>query len=115
MSGREGTEAWRLRELTELETLPDYQEAQFGWRGRGAGPGPDVEAGGQPKGPRSTPTATRSSTPFRRAGRPQKARRPAVAVGPRQEGKRGASQQADVDWRFANFLMQQFDVQTMRR
>ncbi|AMV17976.1 alpha-2-macroglobulin family protein [Planctomyces sp. SH-PL14] len=115
MSGREGTEAWRLQELTDLETLPDYQEGQFGWQGRGRGRGRMWGGGGQPKGAPvdadGNPVYYTVPESWEAAKSDGERWRWALA----QEGKRGARQQADVDWRFANFLMQQFDVQTMRQ
>ncbi|MBL8851564.1 MAG: alpha-2-macroglobulin, partial [Planctomycetaceae bacterium] len=49
--GREGSEAWRLQALTDLATLPDYDEAQHwrrGWGGGSAAKGAPVDADGNP-------------------------------------------------------------------
>jgi len=115
MFDRQGGEAWQLQALTDLATLPDYEEAGYGrpMRGRGrmwmgprggAGKGAPVDSEGKPVFhtlPESWEAAKSDGQRWRWALE--------------QEAKLGESQRADVEWRFANFLIQQFDVQTMQQ
>ncbi len=93
-------EAWRLQYLTDLNELPDYE------RGLGLLP---------PSRPvrRSTPTATRSSTTCPRASRRPK---PTASGGGGACSRRSSSnpqRRNAVRMQFAEFLWNQFGVQTM--
>jgi len=100
---RRGTsEAWRLQYLTDLATLPDYEEGYYGRYG-GRGPrGAPVDADGNPVFyhiPKSWETAASDGERWRWALM--------------QAAECGPGKKRSADWRFANFLWNQFDVQTM--
>ena len=106
MGNRGYNQAWRLQYLSDLSTLPDYEDGYYGdwyYYGRGGGRGGAGERG-------------------RHAGLPQAAqeleggrqRRRAVALVPAawsQEADTGRS--GEVKFLFAQFLQNQFGVQTM--
>jgi len=49
LGNRGYNEAWRLQYLTDLATLPDYEEGYYGWYGRGGSPrGAPVDGDGNP-------------------------------------------------------------------
>ncbi len=116
MFDRQGGEAWQLQDLTDLTTLPDYEQGGYGrpFRGRGRGgffprgggngKGAPVDADGKPVFhtlPESWDAATTDGQRWRWALE--------------QEAKLSDVRRADVEWRFANSLIQQFDVQTMQQ
>jgi hypothetical protein len=100
--------AWRLQELTDTTKLPDYDEAQqFGWRGRGRGGA----------------SATKGA-PVDEAGNPLLYKIPASWKDAANDGERWRwlleetakvvpTKRAQIDYLWANFLQQQFGVQTM--
>jgi uncharacterized protein YfaS (alpha-2-macroglobulin family) len=107
MFGRQGGEAWQLQDLTDLAKLPDYEEGyrgrRFGWGG-GNGKGAAVDADGNPVFhtlPESWEAAKTDGQRWRWSLE--------------QEAKIDANRRADVEWRFAQYLIQQFDVQTMQQ
>jgi len=100
---RRGTsEAWRLQYLTDLATLPDYEEGYYGGYG-GRGPrGAPVDADGNPVFyhiPKSWEEAASDGERWRWALM--------------QAAECGPAKKRSADWRFANSLWNQFDVQTM--
>ncbi len=98
-------EAWRFQELTDLSTLPDYEENQWGWRGPwggGENKGAPVDAEGNPvlyAIPASWDAAKNDGERWRFALESAARLRP--------------DQREYADWVFANFLHEQFGVQTM--
>ncbi len=104
-------EAWRLQALTDLATLPDYEEGnQWGWRGRGFG---GMHGGGDSKG-----------APVDADGNPVFHHIPKSWDDAKSDGERWRwmltqavefdnKLRNEVDFTFANFLHQQFGVQTM--
>ncbi len=100
---REGGAAWRLQDLTDLDTLPDY-EIGYPW-GRGhQGQGAAVDADGNPiyhTVPASFAAATSDGQRWRWC----------LA----QMSEHVAALSAEADWTFALFQHQQFGVQTMRQ
>jgi len=102
MGQRGYNEAWRLQYLTDLATLPDYEEGYNGWYG-GRGPrGAPVDADGNPvyyHVPKSWETAASDGERWRWA-----------LV---QAAECGPGTKHSADWQFAEFLLNQFGVQTM--
>ncbi len=105
----QGVEAWRLQSLTDLATLPDYEEGnQFWGRGRGWGggggdsKGAAVDADGQPvfhRVPKSWQAAASDGERWR------------WMLLQAIEFDNGLRNEADTIW--ASFLHNQFGVQTM--
>ena len=104
---REGGNAWRLQDLTELDgALPDYAEGhRYGWGwGRSNGQGAPVDENGDPifhTIPESWDTAASDGQRWRFC-----LEQVATLV---------AARRPQVDYLFANFLRSQFGVQTMQR
>lgn len=109
-SSLQSVEAWRLQSLTDLATLPDYEEAQqwgrgrFGWGGHGNGEskGAPVDPDGQPvfhHVPKSWDVATSDGERWR------------WMLLQAVEADNGLRNEADSTW--AMFLHNQFGVQTM--
>lgn len=95
-------EPWRLQELTDLKELPDYEDGWY-WRGQTA-KGAPVDAEGNPifhKLPKSFDTAQSDGERWRWF------MLQAVEADPARRN--------EVDVMFADFLRNQFDVQTMAR
>src|SRR5204863_8952066 len=103
LSGAGHAEAWRLQSLTDLTQLPDYEEGNLFWRGRGQSvPGAPVDADGKPvfhRIPRSYETATSDG----------ERRRWMLA----QTVEFAPARRNEIDMLFAGFLREQFGVQTM--
>jgi alpha-2-macroglobulin len=101
---RDGHEAWRLQDLTDLSELPDYEEGNrfFGWRGGSTDQGAPVDEEGNPVYhtiPESWENAASDGQRWRWS-----LEQIAAAVPDRRD---------EVDYRFAQFLRSQFGVQTM--
>lgn len=101
---REGNSAWRLQALTDLATLPDYEEGQYWWRGGEAGKGAPVDAEGNPV-LYSVPETFEQS-----ASDGQRWRYCLAMIVENNPGR-----EAEVAWTFAGFLHSQFGVQTMQQ
>ena len=102
MGQRDYGEAWRLQYLTDLATLPDYEEGYYGWYGWGNPRGAPVDADGNPVYhhiPKSWETAASDGERWRWA-----------LV---QAAECGPYWKSSADWQFAMFLWNQFGVQTM--
>ena len=102
MGQRNYYEAWRLQYLTDLATLPDYEEGYYGGYG-GRGPrGAPVDADGNPVFyhiPKSWEAAASDGERWRWALM--------------QAAECGPGKKRSADWHFAIFLWHQFGVQTM--
>ncbi|MBX3443160.1 MAG: alpha-2-macroglobulin [Planctomyces sp.] len=110
LHARQWGEAWRLQSLTDLSTLPDYDEAQmWGWRGRGRGmggasQGAPVDAEGNPilyGEPESFAAAANDGERWRWLLEETVRRWPSYRIG--------------VDWEFGSFLDSQFGVATLQQ
>ncbi len=102
MFTRGDNSAWRLQDLTDLTTLPDYEEAHRGW-GHDPGKGAPVDAEDQPVFhtiPESWQTARTDGQRWRWCLE--------------QIARNQPASRATVDLEFAAFLRGQFGVQTMR-
>ncbi|MBI1904468.1 MAG: alpha-2-macroglobulin [Planctomycetia bacterium] len=96
-------EAWRLQYLTDLATLPDYEETYGYWYGWGGGgsQGAPVDVEGNPiyhKLPESYQKAASDGERWRSLLE--------------QTAQLHAARRSEVDYHFASFLWQQFDVHT---
>ncbi len=106
LQGRGYLNAWELQALTDLSTLPDYEKTQyFGWwPSRGQNPrGAPVDAEGNPvfhHKPESYETAKTDGERWRWCLD--------------QAAKVDPNRSTEVHMTFANFLHEQFGVQTMR-
>lgn len=101
LQSQSGSQAWRLQTLTDLNELPDYVEGYFYSDDAGGAP---VDADGNPvfhQEPTSWEAATSDGQRWRWC------LHRAVEVDP--------SLKSGVAWRHADFLYQQFGVQTMQR
>jgi uncharacterized protein YfaS (alpha-2-macroglobulin family) len=107
---RDGNEAWRLQELTDISKLPDYNVNEAGqfvygrraWGPASSGKGAPVDAEGKPvlySVPDSWEAATNDGQRWRWCLE--------------QAVKSNATLRNTVDLQFANFLHAQFGVQTM--
>ena len=100
LNGASNHEPWRLQYLTDLSTLPDYEERFYGYVNSGGGAPVDVQ--GNPiyhQLPKSYEAATTDGERWRWLLD--------------QAGKTDSNRVNEVDIIFANFLHSQFDVQTM--
>ena len=105
----QGTDAWRLQTLTDLQTLPDYEEGnqfwgrgRFGFQGGGDSKGAPVDADGQPvfhHVPKSWQAAASDGERWR------------WMLLQAVEFDAGLRNEVDSTW--ASFLHNQFGVQTM--
>lgn len=105
----QGVEAWQLQALTDLATLPDYEEGnqfrgrgRWGWGGPSDSKGAPVDADGNPvfhHVPKSWETAASDGERWR------------WMLLQAVEFDNGKKDEVDVTW--ANFLHSQFGVQTM--
>ncbi|MCB9941131.1 MAG: alpha-2-macroglobulin [Planctomycetaceae bacterium] len=101
LRSQHGSQAWRLQSLTDLSELPDYEEGHFYRNDAGGAP---VDADGNPvfhQQPASWEAATSDGQRWRWCLH--------MAVEADPKLKSGAA------WRFADFLYQQFGVQTMQQ
>jgi uncharacterized protein YfaS (alpha-2-macroglobulin family) len=99
LANRGHYEAWRLQYLTELETLPDYEE---GWHQWGEVPGAPVDEEGNPvfhRAPQSWEAAQTDGQRWRWC----------LATAAEMD----PAQRNAVRWTIADFLHNQFGVQTM--
>ena len=100
---RNGHQAWRLQDLTDLDTLPDYVKGYW-WHHGGENKGAPVDAEGHPiyhTVPKSFETATSDGQRWRWCLD--------------QMAQQVPSLRGEADWTFANFQHQQFGVQSMRQ
>ncbi|MHB9108917.1 MAG: alpha-2-macroglobulin family protein [Armatimonadota bacterium] len=101
MRTREDGMAWRLQYLTDLDTLPDYEE---GYGGYGWSSGAPVDAAGNPvyyRVPETWADAANDGERWRWALSRAAANNPGF--------------EAQAQYEFAEFLYNQFDVRTMRQ
>jgi uncharacterized protein YfaS (alpha-2-macroglobulin family) len=101
LDSRQGNHAWRLQYLTDLSTLPDYDDANVYYHG-GQTRGAPVDENGNPvfhSVPKSFADATTDGQRWRWC------LQRATDISPDHAGQ--------VRYTFADFLRQQFDVQTM--
>lgn len=114
MHGRDQNAAWRLQHLTDLTTLPDFQDRQGGMVRSGQGLGSRTGFGGGTRG-----------APVDVDGQPVFYFVPDVWNSAKSDGERWrwllaqperfiASKRPEMQLMFANFLRGQFGVQTMR-
>ncbi|MBN1517638.1 alpha-2-macroglobulin [Candidatus Sumerlaeota bacterium] len=101
---RDSNESWRLQYLTSLDELPDYDEGYwYGYRGYGGqAHGAPVDADGNPiyyYVPKSWETAANDGERWRWCLT--------------QAAELNSSMQSSTQWQFADFLQNQFGVQTM--
>ena len=107
MFSRSGNEAWRLQDLTDLagpDGLPDYQVGYYGWGWSSSGKGAAVDENGDPvffHVPDTWDAAANDGERWRWC------LTMVVEYGPHNA--------AAMDWQFAQFLRNQFGVQTMRQ
>jgi alpha-2-macroglobulin len=102
LANRGHDEVWRLQYLTDLKTLPDYEENYYGWRYGRSMPGAPVDAEGRPvfyTVPRSIAAAANDGQRWRWC------LEQAVEISP--------AKLSGVRMAFAEFLENQFGVQTM--
>ncbi len=107
MFNRQGGLEWRLQDLTDLETLPDYDIGYgYGFRGaygHGQNKGAPVDEQGQPifyQIPKSWETAQNDGERWRWCLE--------------QMAQSSAARRRQADYMFASFLHREFGVQTMR-
>ena len=101
------TDAWRLQYLTDLKTLPDYEEG-YGYRGRGRwGHGGEVR--GAPVGADGNPVYYTVPKSFEAAQNDGERWRWTLAMAAEMNPQNTST----VRMRFAAFLQQQFDVRSM--
>lgn len=101
VSGREHQQSWRLQVLTDLATLPDYEE---GWYQGSSASGAPVNADGSPvlySRPRTFDEAKNDGERWRWA----------LAEG----AELAPTRRDEAKWIFAQFLHQQFGVQTLQQ
>jgi alpha-2-macroglobulin len=103
-TGGEGRNSWRLLVLTDLTTLPDFEEGWYGYRGQGvAQKGAPVEADGK------TPVYHRLPASWDEAKTDGERWRWCLA----QVAKIEPTRAREVDWLLAEFWHEQFGVQTL--
>ncbi|MSR58152.1 MAG: alpha-2-macroglobulin [Planctomycetaceae bacterium] len=102
LSGAGHAEAWRLQTLTDLSQLPDYEEGRMWWRGNSGTQGAPVDALGQPV-LHQVPASYEAAATDGERWRWMLAQ--SVVFNP--------SRRSEVQMIFANFLREQFGVQTM--
>ncbi|HID20951.1 MAG TPA: alpha-2-macroglobulin, partial [Planctomycetaceae bacterium] len=105
ISGRHGQEAWRLQHLTDLKTLPDYEDAPLHFRWSYS-PG----HGGAPVDKQGRPVFHHLPSRFEKARSDGERWRWLL----QQAAEADPNRAAEVQLLFADFLWSQFGVQTMR-
>ena len=101
--GREGYEAWKLQVLTDLASLPDWDEQQGVWRGSFTPPqGAPVDADGKPIYHHQPPSFEKSQSDGER-----------WRWLLQETARRDPTKLDFVELTFADFLHQQFGVQTL--
>jgi len=106
-TARDYGSAWRLQELTDLATLPDYEQGRrWGWRGRWGG---ESEAGA-PVDEAGNPVYYSVPESFEAAASDGQRWRWSLE----QAKKLGPSRGPNLDLRFADFLRSQFGVTTLQ-
>ncbi|NOX54682.1 MAG: alpha-2-macroglobulin [Planctomycetes bacterium] len=105
IAGRHGEEAWRLQHLTDLTTLPDYEDAALypRWGYRAGNTGAPVDEAGHPVFHHLPPS-------FEKARSDGERWRWLL----QQAAEADPNRAAEVQLLFADFLWSQFGVQTMR-
>lgn len=105
-----GTGAWRLQDLTDLETLPDYPEASPG-RGRFRGWNPESRSQGAPVDEQGNPVFIKVPESFETARTDGERWRWCL----RQMVEFDPARKAEARSTFAAFLHSQFGVQTLQQ